>query len=1192
MKDERIEEVTRLREMIEKEEDKKLDCAVEALTKIILEELDMEEGAAAENTDTEDRQNKRILTLLCLVVDVECQLVEAGYQEYVAMLREDLQSTVTYVQTCEIERKISKSVISDTIDLLLSTGNMEERCLQEYMPQYVLPSRREKYEIREAMYWVFTQVAKELMAMGRLETAGRLIEKLCSLSRIRNGDELHLELELQAFRVILEDLPEAVCRIAETDAERYEGELSEYVGDFYWFYASALWQIQERSKAAEMLGRCYLVRKALLGENNWYTARAGRDKAYIDYCDLQSQDAGRYLLDFVHKTERREYENMEEPGLADYLLADAACILLMKKFKTIVDFAEYDFLVKSYERVCRTYPEMAGPCVNMRLAWGFKGNYYMQCGEYLLAEDAFRNALMSKEPGAEQILSDEEIKANLLVVYSAQNNIEESEELFAELLDDSSLEVKKEYGGISYEEKLRIYTLKMSQYSQAGIEVGQDELSQIKEFTSSLCKLILTRQSPLKENQTAALFIYIVASYQLQNNWADPQELRLYLDTLNQITEDLPHYKPSEIQRYVIILGKAMLSWNLGLPEHETEQYVNEYLAGIRNHRMDLLQKSEMYAMAAAFFGKSGKYSLALDYMENALECLTEVWHGFVKYANDTRLLNILDPVQKIFLRCYMIFRHHWSVEQTYEQLLRFKMLASLAGRERNRILHDMAAGSETVKKINEIQDRLAALATEDIFQEHEVEYKALETELRQCETEFSAKFPEGAAFQEITWERVQEAIPENTVVLEYIFCGKDYGRTVLEEEQDDDVLVMDLYVLRKMGGHVRIKRYVLASAETIIQNAEQFVAILQEKSENGGISERDEDFEELRYDLYRRLLEPAMEDIGEIPTVCFAPDSTLVNLPFERLYDEESLEETHQVVKIECARDFLFSSSDNMPTKGSLVLGNPEYEIRENEISYESYEMEKGTDNIRIAGEDLEDLEPLPFSEIEAERVAYYLGTVPWVGKHATKAKVLNAEGYQNLHIATHGFFDLSGETKAIYSSCLLFAGAGNWLNDAIQRKEYGNGIVTADEISRLDLRAMKLVVLSSCLNGRSEIHMNKGFQGMVGAFAAAGAEYVIAHLWDAPDAISTVILMDTFYYCYVEENMEPPRALAKAKEYLKTLSIREMREQGWFDYVRNSQFDVSCKESMEVLEECDDRLRPYRNEMFWGGFSCYRCN
>lgn len=113
-----------------------------------------------------------------------------------------------------------------------------------------------------------------------------------------------------------------------------------------------------------------------------------------------------------------------------------------------------------------------------------------------------------------------------------------------------------------------------------------------------------------------------------------------------------------------------------------------------------------------------------------------------------------------------------------------------------------------------------------------------------------------------------------------------------------------------------------------------------------------------------------------------------------------------------------------------------------------------------------------------------------------------------------------------------------------------------------------------------------------MVGAFAAAGAEYVIAHLWAAPDAISTVILMDTFYYCYVEENMEPPRALAKAKEYLKTLSIREMREQGWFDYVRNSQFDVSCKESMEVLEECDDRLRPYRNEIFWGGFSCYRCN
>lgn len=40
------------------------------------------------------------------------------------------------------------------------------------------------------------------------------------------------------------------------------------------------------------------------------------------------------------------------------------------------------------------------------------------------------------------------------------------------------------------------------------------------------------------------------------------------------------------------------------------------------------------------------------------------------------------------------------------------------------------------------------------------------------------------------------------------------------------------------------------------------------------------------------------------------------------------------------------------------------------------------------------------------------------------------------------------------------------------------------------------KLVIVSSCLNGRGDIIISKGFQGMVGAFVATGAKYVIAHL------------------------------------------------------------------------------------------------
>src|SRR5699024_10071073 len=118
------------------------------------------------------------------------------------------------------------------------------------------------------------------------------------------------------------------------------------------------------------------------------------------------------------------------------------------------------------------------------------------------------------------------------------------------------------------------------------------------------------------------------------------------------------------------------------------------------------------------------------------------------------------------------------------------------------------------------------------------------------------------------------------------------------------------------------------------------------------------------------------------------------------------------------------------------------------------------------------------------------------------------------------------SGESDAIYSSCLMFAGVKNWAQNLGISPKFGNCIVTADEISRLDFKSTKLVVLSSCLNGRSDWILSKGFQGMVGAFAAAGVKYVIAHLWNAPESLGTVILMDTFYYCYTEEKMDPPLA------------------------------------------------------------------
>jgi CHAT domain-containing protein len=133
-------------------------------------------------------------------------------------------------------------------------------------------------------------------------------------------------------------------------------------------------------------------------------------------------------------------------------------------------------------------------------------------------------------------------------------------------------------------------------------------------------------------------------------------------------------------------------------------------------------------------------------------------------------------------------------------------------------------------------------------------------------------------------------------------------------------------------------------------------------------------------------------------------------------------------------------------------------------------------------------------------------------------------------LHIASHGYFfpspskllkvDTSGKIKnkfmlspnALLRSGLILSGANRvWCgNDEIDGIE--NGILTAMEISNLDLINTELVVLSACETGLGDIYAGEGVFGLQRAFKVAGAKTIIMSLWKVPDK-ETVELMELFY-------------------------------------------------------------------------------
>ncbi len=85
-------------------------------------------------------------------------------------------------------------------------------------------------------------------------------------------------------------------------------------------------------------------------------------------------------------------------------------------------------------------------------------------------------------------------------------------------------------------------------------------------------------------------------------------------------------------------------------------------------------------------------------------------------------------------------------------------------------------------------------------------------------------------------------------------------------------------------------------------------------------------------------MISPVLAEIEGYETVYLAPDDELLNIPFDLLYDEKKIRiaDRHNCIKIECARDFLFETMESSGSKETLIVGSPEYEVRERRTELE----------------------------------------------------------------------------------------------------------------------------------------------------------------------------------------------------------------------------------------------------------------
>jgi CHAT domain-containing protein len=114
---------------------------------------------------------------------------------------------------------------------------------------------------------------------------------------------------------------------------------------------------------------------------------------------------------------------------------------------------------------------------------------------------------------------------------------------------------------------------------------------------------------------------------------------------------------------------------------------------------------------------------------------------------------------------------------------------------------------------------------------------------------------------------------------------------------------------------------------------------------------------------------------------------------------------------------------------------------------------------------------------------------------------------------------------------SGLLFAGANKFWGKPNDNQTTEDGILTANEISNLDLSACELVVLSACETGLGKIQGSEGVFGLQRAFKIAGVKNIIMSLWKVPDA-QTAELFDVFYEeCFRGKSIHEAFKIAQSK-------------------------------------------------------------
>lgn len=396
------------------------------------------------------------------------------------------------------------------------------------------------------------------------------------------------------------------------------------------------------------------------------------------------------------------------------------------------------------------------------------------------------------------------------------------------------------------------------------------------------------------------------------------------------------------------------------------------------------------------------------------------------------------------------------------------------------------------------------------------------------------------------TWKDVKKTLDDDEYAIEFT------NVTLMEQYPDAD----PHYGAYIIGKHYESPKFILLEREDYIEKNvvddnpdELFINSLYSNEKN-----------RLIYELIWKKIEPYLK---ESSTIYYTPTSYLSYLNMEIIEDDNGkrLSEKYNMRRVN-STSYIYEMKKSRKDdyNSAMLFGNIHYDesLEEMRTESEKYDSYTGVaiDNKAI----LRSMNErgrwgnIPATKKEIYDIAKTLGN----HNRMVEIKELNAaneESFKNLsgnspdiiHLATHGFV-IDNIEKAtgnnfvastnFYSykesfmmwTGLLLAGANNLWTGQFAMDNVEDGILTAEEISQLDLSNTKLVVMSACETGKGFVDPIDGIIGLQRAFKKAGAKTIVMSLWRVNDDATS--LMMSCFYKYLINGKERHEALELARK------------------------------------------------------------